>query len=141
MAVVIRNDLVNDYLENKMAIKNGITKSIVIDGVTHCDIITYPEQDNFENGAILCLIQKPFIDFAVSCGGAGSMTAEQIVEKYGNDVPLALAETLAADFSKAYGNYIIIPESITLAITAPPINSLFDLTIKEEEEEKKEVTD
>lgn len=133
MALVLKNDMVDSYLNEKMAITNGVTSKVTVDGVDHMDIITYPAQENFEDGAILGLIKKPFIDFAVSCGGAGAMTAEKIGAKYGDQIPAVLAETIAADFAKAYGNYVIIPEGMTLAITAAPIASIFDLMIQEEE--------
>ena len=132
MALVLKNDMVSDYLETKMAIKSGVTSEVVVDDVTHLEVVVYPEQENFENGATLALIKKPFIDFAVSCGGIGAMTAAMIAEKYGEQIPTVLAESIAADFAKAYGNYVIIPDSMTLIITAAPISSIFDLMIKEE---------
>ena len=131
MALVMKNEMVDNHLANKMQIKDGVTTSAVIDDVTHLDIVTYPSQENFENGAILGLLKKPFIDFAMSCGGAGAMTAEMITEKYGEQIPTDLVTTIVADFAKAYGNYAIIPEGMTLAITAAPVNSIFDLMIKE----------
>ena len=132
MALVMKTTMVEEHLGTKMAIADGVNTNITIDGVTHMDIVTYPVQEGFENGAILALIQKPFIDFAISCGEAGAMTAEMIIEKYGNQIPGSLATSIAADFAKAYGNYVIIPNGMTLAITADPINSIFDLMIKDE---------
>ena len=131
MALVMKNEMVSTYLDVKMAIKDGVTTNVAVNGVTHLDVVTYPTQENFENGAILALIQKPFIDFAASCGGAGAMTAEKIAEKYGDQIPTELATAIAADFAKAYGNYVVIPSGMTLAITAG-VNSIFDLMIKEE---------
>ena len=132
MALVMKNDMVSKLLENKLAITGGVSTSVIIDDTTHMDIITYPTQENFESGAILALIKKPFIDFAISCGKAGDMTVEMISAKYGDQIPEIMAETLVADFAKAYGNYKIIPDGMTLAITAAPINSIFDIMIKEE---------
>ena len=130
MALVMKTDGVATFLETKMAVTNGVTTNFAIDGVTHVDVITYPAQGDFTEGAVLGMLQKPFIDFAVSCGGAGAMTAEMIVAKY-EGFPVALAETIAADFAKAYGNYAVIPAGMTLMITAAPISSVFDLTIPE----------
>ena len=58
MALVMQNTMVADYLENKMAITSGVTTNIVVENKTHMDIITYPAQEGFENGAILALIQS-----------------------------------------------------------------------------------
>ena len=131
MSLVLKNEIVPTYLAEKMAIKDGVTTNIVENGVTHLDIVTYPAQEGFEEGAMMALVQKPFIDFAVSCGGKGAMTAEQITAKYPG-VPAAMATAIAEDFAKAYGNYVIIPESMTLAITAAPYGSIFELMIPEE---------
>ncbi len=132
MALVVKNELLPDILStDKMKVTDGVTSNIIVDGVTHMDVITYPAQGEFTSGAILGLIKKPFIDFAVSCGGAGAMTADMIIAKY-PEIPTSLASTLASDFAKAYGNYVIIPDGATLAITAEPIGSIFDLLIPEE---------
>ena len=131
MALVLQNNMVPDYLATKMAIQDGTTTTVKIDDVAHMDIVNYPAQENFPEGAILALIKKPFIDFAVECGGKGAMTAEMIIAKYGNVIPEALAKTIADDFATTYGNYVIIPEVCTLAITAMPIASIFDLLIPE----------
>ena len=130
MALVIKTDSVAAFLETKMAVTDGVTTNFAIDGVTHADVITYPAQGEFTEGAVLGMLQKPFIDFAKSCGGAGVMTAEMIIAKYAG-FPVGLAETVAADFAKAYGNYVVIPDGMTLMITAAPIASVFDLTIPE----------
>ena len=140
MALVMKTDMVENHLNTKMVVSGGVTINAALDGVTHMDIITYPAQENFENGAILALIKKPFIDFAAACGGAGAMTVEKIAEKYGDQIPTELASTIAEDFSKAYGNYVIIPEGMTLAITAR-VNSIFDLMIKEEPAEPVEAAE
>ena len=131
MALVLKNEMVADFLANKMAVKDGVTTTVAVNGVTYMEIVTYPSQEGFTDGAILALIKKPFIDFAVSCGDAGAMTAERITAKYA-EVPAALAESIATDFAKAFGNYKIIPETATLAITAAPIGSIFDIMIPEE---------
>ena len=131
MALVLPNNMVPTYLNEKMAVKDGVTEAAVVDGVTHLEVITYPSQEGFEGGAVLGMLQKPFIDFAAACGGKGAMTAAQIMEKY-PVVPEALATAVAADFAVAYGNYVIIPDGMSLAITAAPYASIFDLLIPEE---------
>jgi hypothetical protein len=142
MALVMKTNMVENHLSTKMLIKDGVTTNISIDGITHIDVITYPSQENFEDGAILGLIQKPFIDFAKSCGGAGDMTAEMITNKYGDQIPESLVNTIVEDFSKAYGNYVIIPEGMTLAITALPVKSIFELMIPDEPvKENEEITE
>ena len=135
MALVLKNDMVNDFMTGKMKVTDGVTTHVMVDDVKHMDIITYPAQEGFENGAILALIQKPFIEFAQQCGDAGVMTALMIAAKYGDAIPDVLAETIANDFAKAYGNYVIIPDGMTLAITAAPIASIFDLMIPENTDE------
>ena len=136
MALVMKNDMVSNLLETRMAITNGVTTTVEIDDTVHLEIVTYPAQENFENGAVLALIKKPFINFAIACGNAGAMTTEMIFAKYGEQISANLADTLVADFAKAYGNYKIIPNGMTLAITAAPIKSIFDLMIKEEKVEE-----
>ena len=131
MALVLKNDMVPEYLNEKMAVTDGVATNVTIDGVKHVEIITYPAQENFPEGAILGLIQKPFIDFAASCGGKGAMTVEMIKAKYGDQIPEVLAKTFVDDFALAYGNYVIIPDGMSLAITASPIKSIFDLLIPE----------
>lgn len=128
MALVMKNTDVKNFLETKMAVTDGVLSTFQVEGVVHVDVMTYPAQDNFADGAILGMIQKPFIDFAVSCGGAGAMTKEMILAKY-PEFPVALAETIAADFAKAYGNYIVIPAGMALMITGAPVESVFDLMI------------
>ena len=136
MGLVMKTSMVEGYLSSKMAIKDGATVNVAIDGVTHLDIVTYPAQEKFEEGAVLALIQKPFINFAAECGAAGDMTVEKISEKYGDQIPAELAATLVEDFAKAYGNYVIIPNEMTLAITQSPIKSIFDLLIEEKPAEE-----
>ena len=132
MALVMKNEMVSDYLTKKMAVSDGVMSTVSADGVTHMDIMTYPAQGDFSEGAVLALIKKPFIDFAASCGGAGAMTTEKMTEKYGDQIPAGLAKTIADDFSRAYGNYVIIPNGMTLMITAAPIMSVFDIMVKDE---------
>ena len=133
MALVMKSDNVKNLLETKMIVTNGKTVNITVDGVNHMDIITYPPQGDFVTDIILAVVYKPFIDFAKSCGKAGAMTTDRIIAKYGNDVPKNMASSLAADFAKAYGNYVIIPDGMALLITASPIASVFDIMVKEEE--------
>ena len=133
MALVMKTDMVENHLNTKMAVTDGVTVNVAVDGVTHMDVVTYPAQGEFTEGAVLALIQKPFIDFAKSCGDAGAMTADMITAKYGDAVPAALATTIAADFTKAYKNYMPIPDGMTLMITAEPISSVFAIMVKEEE--------
>lgn len=131
MALVMKTDMVANHLANNMIVTDGVITNIVIDNVTHMDIVNYPIQGEFTEGAVLGLLQKPFIDFAMNCGAAGDMTAEMITTKYA-DVPTNLANAIAADFAKAYSNYVVIPDGMTLMITGDPIPSVFTLMLPEE---------
>ena len=130
MALVMKTTDVAAFLSTNMAVTDGVTTMVTFDGVNHADVVSYPAQEGFAEGAVLGVVHKPFIDFAISCGGAGAMTASMITTKY-NGFPANLAETIAADFAKAYGNYAIIPNGMSLMITAEPIESVFDLKIPE----------
>jgi hypothetical protein len=130
MALVINNAFLPTYLNEKMRVTNGTTVEYTDGSQVAFSVITYPATTDFPSGAILILVKKPFCDFAQSKGGKGAMTAAHIMEKY-SGVPEAVANTLAADFAVAYGNYVIIPDTVSIAITVPPINSIFDLLIPE----------
>ena len=130
MALVMKTADVAAFLSNKIALTDGVTTNFAVNGVTHLDAVTYPAQGEFAEGAVLGMIQKPFIDFAISCGGAGAMTADMITAKYAG-IPANLAEAIAADFAKAYGNYVIIPAAMTLMITGVPVTSVFNIMIPE----------
>lgn len=138
MALVMKTKDVDSFLETKLAVTDGVKSSFAIDGVTHAEVMVYPAQGEFTESNTLGMLQKPFIDFAITCGGAGVMTAEMITAKYPG-FPADLAAAIAADFAKAYGNYVIIPSGMTLMITTP-VSSVFELMIPENEEETEEET-
>lgn len=136
MALVMKTKSVDTFLETKMAVTDGVKTNFTIDGVVHADVIVYPAQGEFTESNTLGMLQKPFIDFAVSCGGAGVMTADKITAKYPG-FPADLAAAIAADFAKAYGNYVVIPSGMTLMITTP-VSSVFELMIPETPDEPEE---
>ena len=133
MALVMKTKGVDTFLETKMAVTDGVKTNFAINGVTHADVIVYPAQGEFTEVNSLAMLQKPFIDFAISCGGAGVMTADMITTKY-PDFPADMAAAIAADFAKAYGNYVVIPNGMTLMITTP-VSSVFELMIPETPDE------
>ena len=130
----MKNEIVDDVLTSMMVIKDGVVTPVEVDGEHHMDIIIYPPQENYAMGATLVLLKKPFIDFALACGDAGAMTVDMIMDKYGEYIDPIMANTIAVDFSKAYGNYKIIPDGMTLAIVGPSVKNVFDLMAFEKKE-------
>lgn len=133
MGLVIGKDKAPEFLSTKMAVTDGQTTTITVDGVKYMDIIKYPIQSAAENGATVMMIEKPFIDFAASCGPKGAMTADMITTKF-PEIDAEVAKSLADDFAIFHDNYVIIPDTCILCLTVEPIHSISELFVKEPEE-------
>ena len=126
MALVIKSELIDTFLSTKLNIKDGVSKSVKVDNDVHLEIISYPPQNDYKDGIDIAIIKKPFIDFVVSCGGAGAMTTKDIFEKYDSQIPELLASAIVDEFSKAYNNYVIIPNIMSLIIASCHILDLIN---------------
>ena len=129
MAYLVKNEMIPYCLNNEIILENGVSSLVTIDNITHMEIITYPNQERFENGATIAFVRKPFIDFAISCGEAGAMTTDMITEKYGDQISFELSTAIVENFTREYDNLIIIPEGISVSITAAPYASIFELMV------------
>ena len=119
------------FINNEISLIDGSSYNVSIDGITHLEIVTYPAQEKYNSECIVGFVQRPFIDFALSCGLAGAMTEEMIIRQYGNKIPLKLASALVSNFSREYNNYKIIPDGIAVVITADPINSIYEIMVND----------
>lgn len=128
MGLVMNTNDVSNYLNEKLLVKSGEPKKFTNGDQEFVEIIKYPQQLSFEEGATIYLIRKPMWDFAKECGPKGAMTYDKIVEKL-EGIAEDDARAIADDFAIFYGNYIIIPENCTLILTKNPIKSLSELEI------------
>lgn len=135
MALLLQNGMVQNFFETEVEVVDGAITDVKVDGKLHAQIIQYPAQEKCPKGATVALCRKPFIDFAMGCGGAGAMTADMIAATYGDQIPANMATALEDDFASGYGNYKEVPPGMTLVITAPPIPSIFTLCKEPEQPE------
>ena len=128
MALIIKDTMISSFLKDDIVLKNGAMSNVIVEEVVHLDVVTYPSQENYENGAIVGFVKRPFIEFIDSCGGAASVTPEMISEKYGNQIPTALSNAILYEIINGYDNYLIIPDGMSLAVAGDPYTSIYDLT-------------
>ena len=127
MALIIKDTMINSFLENNIILTGGVLNTIDVEGIPHVDIIDYPAQGDYQNGAIVGLVKKSFIDFVVECGGVTQVTPDKIANKYGEQIPSSLLEAILFEITNGYDNYIIIPEGMSLAVAGLPIPSIYVL--------------
>ena len=127
MALIIKDTMIDSFLENNIILTGGMKNTIDVEGIPHVDIINYPAQGDYQNGAIIGLVKKSFIDFVVECGGVTQVTPDKIANKYGEQIPTALLDAILFEITNGYDNYIIIPEGMSLAVAGLPIPSIYVL--------------
>jgi hypothetical protein len=130
MAMVINNAHFASIMDEKLKVSDPTKTTFQHNGQDAFDVYVYAPTEEFTEGATLIMVKKAFCNYAQACGAKGAMTAAMIKDTFAN-VPDAVADTLAADFAVAYGNYVIIPDTVQLAITVPPIQSISELMIEE----------
>ena len=132
MGLVMQHNMIDDFF-GRFTVTDGVKTDIMKNGVKHAAVMEYPAQGEYTEAIRFIMIEKPFIEFAAACGPKGAMTKEMIVAEY-PELADDIAKMVADDFAVAYGNYVIIPEGVTLFLSMPPLNSVTDLEKREDPE-------
>lgn len=128
MALVIKNDMLANFLETKVAIVPGTSTEYTYNGESAIEVIPFEATEEFPNVTVAA-IKKPFCNFAVTCGGKGAMTAAQIQDTFTGIDP-AIAAVIENEFAVAYNNYIIIPAEASILMVSGA-DSIFNIMIPE----------